>query len=146
MSAVKLGKPGRRFVILAAVVVALVLIAWVAAGWYFSSLVYTRTLKPDYSPDELNLLVVSVEGDRIVLTERPGEDVDSLTDSELWGLEGESGYGHVGDVLEVKGDEVTREFELVSGTISAADHARLDSFAFRGDPLSAPVQVRTTPA
>jgi pimeloyl-ACP methyl ester carboxylesterase len=94
-------------------------------------------LKTDYSPDELNLLVVSVQDDRIVLTERPGKDVDSLTDSELWGLEGEFGYGHAGDVIEVEGDDVTREFELLSGTISAGDHARLDSFAFIGDPLSA---------
>jgi pimeloyl-ACP methyl ester carboxylesterase len=116
---------------------ALLLTASLGASWYFSSVVHTGLLKPDYSPDELNLLVVSLEGNRIVLTERPGEDVISLGDNELWGLEGESGYGQVGDVLAVDSDEVTREFELLSGTLAAGDHARLDSFAFRGDPLSA---------
>jgi pimeloyl-ACP methyl ester carboxylesterase len=137
MSAVKPGRSGRRLAILAAAVSALVLVGVLAVAWYFSSVTHSGLLKPDYSPADLNLLVVDVEGDRIVLKELPDKDVGSLTDSELWGLEGESGYGHVGDVLEVNGAEVTRRFESVSGRMAPGDHARLDSFAFRGDPLSA---------
>jgi uncharacterized protein len=130
-------KPGKRFAIISAAALVLVLVAIVGVGWYYSSLLHSGALTPDYTPDKLNLRVVSVESDRIVLTERKGENVDDLTADELSGLQGESGYGQVSDILAVDGDEVTRRFQLLSGSISEGDFVRLDSFAFRGDPLTA---------
>src|SRR5688500_9601288 len=134
---VALPRPGRRFAILTAGFIAVTLIAWLAAGWYLAGVIQSGLLKPDYSPDELNLVVVSIEEGRIVLTEHPDKKVESLKDDELWGLEGKSGYGQVGDVLQINGNEVTREFRLLSGSLASGDSARLDSFAFKGDPLSA---------
>lgn len=107
VSGFSLPRPGRRFAILIVTALAFALVALLAAGWYFSSLMHSGLLKPDYSPDKLNLRVVSLQGNRIVLAERLGENVDSLDDSEFWGLEGESGYGRVGAVLGVSGAEVT---------------------------------------
>jgi hypothetical protein len=133
----KITKPGRRFVVFSAGILALMLALVFAVGWYYSSVLRSGGLTPDYSPDKPDLRVVSVGGGRVVLSEREGEDVDTLDEVGLWGLEGESGYGQAGAILQVDGDEVTREFKLLSGTIEAGDYVRLDSFAFDGDPLTA---------
>ena len=133
----RFGRPGKRIAIVSAAAVALVLIALLGTGWYYSSLLRSGALTPDYSPDTLNLVVVSVDGDRIVLAEREGESVDDLDDDERWGLDAQSGYGQVGAVLEGGDGKVTRDFELITGSISPGDLARLDSFAFEGDPLAA---------
>jgi hypothetical protein len=137
MSRIKVRRPGRRFAIVAGGLAVLMLAAVFAVGWYYSSVLRSGGLEQDYSPDEPDLRVVSVGGGRVVLIEREGEDVDTLDDVGLWGLEGESGYGQAAAILQIDGEEVTREFKLLSGTIEAGDFVRLDSFAFDGDPLTA---------
>jgi pimeloyl-ACP methyl ester carboxylesterase len=137
MSGLHVPWPGRRFAIISASVLALLAVLLFAVAWYYSGLIESGLLKPDYSPQELNLRVVRVGDARIVLTEREGGQVESIDDDELWGLEGESGYGQVGDIVGESGGEVTREFSLLSGTFEPGDYARLDSLAFRGDPSSA---------
>jgi pimeloyl-ACP methyl ester carboxylesterase len=109
----------------------------IAVGWYYSNFLRNGALKPDYSPDKLNLVVMKVDGNRITLAERPDEKVESLTDEESWGLETVNGYGQVAAVLQADGDEVTREFTLLSGSMASGDFARLDSFAYQGDPFTA---------
>ena len=108
----------------------------VAAGWYYSSLLKSGALLPDYAPDDLDFRIVSIDKDRITLTP-DGGDEDNLKDGNIWGLEGEDGYGHIQAILSTEGDEVTREFELLTGVLEAGDRVRLDSFAFDGDPLTA---------
>lgn len=115
----------------------LVLGVLLAVGWYYSSVLHDSLLVPDYSPPTLNLEVVAVEDGRIVLRERPGENVDALDDGLTWGLDAEAGYGQVSEVLGIAGAEVTRAFGLVEGSIEAGDLARLDSFAYEGDPMAA---------
>jgi pimeloyl-ACP methyl ester carboxylesterase len=134
---ITIGRPGRRFAICSAAVALIGLALVVGVGWYYSSLLHNDALKPDYTADDLNLEVIRVEGDRIVLAERAGENVDDLDDEERWGLDAAAGYGHVGATLAVNDNEVTREFELLTGSVSPGDYARLDSFAYEGDPQSA---------
>ncbi len=107
-----------------------------AAGWYYSSLLKSGALLPDYSEDDLDFRIVSIEGNRITLVP-DGGDEDNLSDGNIWGVEGEDGYGQVHAILSTEDDEITREFELLSGVLEAGDRVRLDSFAFDGDPLTA---------
>jgi pimeloyl-ACP methyl ester carboxylesterase len=137
MSGIRLAKPGRRFAIAAAGFVLLMLLAVFAVGWYYSNVLRSGGLEPDYTPEKLDLRVVSIEDGRIVLTERQAEHVDTIDEVGIWGVEGEAGYGEAGAILQGNGDEVTREFRLLSGTIEPGDFVRLDSFAFDGDPLTA---------
>ena len=96
MSRITFSRPGRRFVIIGASLLALAVLLLTAAGWYYSGVVRSGLLKPDYTPSKLNLRVVDVAADRIVLTPRDGGHVDGLDDNELWGLQAGSGYGQVG--------------------------------------------------
>jgi pimeloyl-ACP methyl ester carboxylesterase len=116
--------------------VAFVLVLVIAAGWYYSSVVKSGALVPDYGPEELDFRVVRIEGDEITLAPEGG-DADNLRDENIWGVEGESAYGQVLDVVRVEGDEVTREYESLRGTLREGDRVRLDSFAFDGDPRMA---------
>ena len=130
-------RPGRRFAIASAALLALAILLFAGAAWYYSSVIRSGLLKPDYSPSTLNLRVVDVVGDHIVLTPRSDDHVSGLDDNELWGLQGASGYGQVGQTLNAEGKQVTRQFTLLNGSINPGDFARLDSFAYRGDPMSA---------
>src|SRR3989337_2933130 len=105
MSQVSLTRPGRRAAIIALVVPIVLLGLIVAAGWYYSSLLKSGALEPDYSPDDLDLRIVAIESNRITLMPHGGDE-DNLEDGALWGLEGENGYGQVHAVLGVAGDEV----------------------------------------
>jgi pimeloyl-ACP methyl ester carboxylesterase len=130
-----LPRPGRVALIIACVLGSL-LVVLVAVGWYYSSVLRSGAFEPDYSPEDLDLRIVSIAGDRVVLTPRNGGDIDSLTDPEIWGLESPSGYAQVAAVLGVDGKEVTREFRPLSGRLEEGDYARLDSFAYSGGPLA----------
>ena len=70
MDRVKIGRPGRRFAFVVVGAIALIVVVLFAVGWYYASLLKNDGLEPDYSPEELNLVVVSVEGDQIILNVR----------------------------------------------------------------------------
>ncbi|HEX5140550.1 MAG TPA: prolyl oligopeptidase family serine peptidase [Dehalococcoidia bacterium] len=129
--------PGHRFTVAIFSILAILGLLVIGAGWYYSSLLKSGGLEPDYSPDKLNMRVVAIDGGLITLTAGDGGDVNDLKDDELWGLEGENGYGQVKDILRVDGNEVTRVFQPMTGEIHSGDAVRLDSFAFRGDPMAA---------
>ena len=127
------GRPGRRTAIAVGALLALVVLIVVGTGWYYSSVVKSGALLPDYAPDELDFRIVRIEGDEVTLAPEGG-DADNLRADGIWGLEGEGGYGHALDVLRVDGDEVTRKYVSLRGTLREGDRVRLDSFAFDGDP------------
>src|SRR5687767_13006167 len=102
-----LSRPGRRAALVAGSLLALLLALVIAAGWYYSSLLKSGALLPDYSQDDLDFGIVSIENGRITLTP-DGGDADNLRDGAIWGLEGEDGYGQVHAILRTEGDEVTR--------------------------------------
>src|SRR5687768_2589040 len=114
MRGVTLRSPGRRAAIVAGSSLLLLSALIVAAGWYYSSLLKSGALLPDYAPDELDFRVVSIENGRITLTS-DGGDEDNLRDGNIWGLQGEDGYGQVHAILGAEGDQVARQFELLQG-------------------------------
>ena len=77
MKGIVRGRAIRRTALVAASL-AIILVALIAAaGWYYSSLVRTGALLPDYSPDDLDFRVVRVEGNQITLAP-DGGDQDNL--------------------------------------------------------------------
>ncbi len=110
----------------------------VGGGWYISGLLRAGALAPDRDPDELDLQVVALGEGQVTLraTNEATEDGDWMKDG-IFGLEWEGGYGQVGAILRTDGEQVVREFSVMQGTPEIGEPARLDSFAFPGDPEQA---------
>ncbi len=125
-------------VMAASAVLVVVLGGVVAGGWYFSNVLRGGALEPDRKPDELDLEVVSLGEGRVTLraTSEASEDGDWTKDG-IFGLEWEGGYGQVRAILEIDEQQVVREFSPLQGTPEIGDLARLDSFAYPGDPQQA---------
>ena len=91
-----------------------------------------RPLEVEHRPHTLDLEALRVERDRITLR---GDDPD-LTRPGVFGLEWSGGYTQVGAIIEADGGSVTRRL-LGPDRPPVAARARLDSFAYQHDPLSA---------
>jgi hypothetical protein len=79
-------------------------------------------------------LTVSAVGEGIVTLDAKKDEPGDLRREGTFGLEWGSGYGQVGKILDLHEDRVVREFKLQKGNLRAGINARLDSFAFEGDP------------
>jgi len=110
-------------------VIVVILIAIVAAGWSFSS----DVLVPNYSAWSDPIEVKAVDSHQIVLgkttdTARPG----------IYGLDWEGGHAVLGPVVSVNGDSVTRRLREVSGYLPpGVEDAHLDTNVYTGDPRRA---------
>ncbi len=124
-------------VVLAAVVL-LGIVGGGGGGWYYAGILRDDALAVDHTPSEPDLEVAAVEEGRVVLraTDKAKSD-GHWTKDGIWGLEGEDGYARVGTILETDDQQVVRELLAGTGTPEAGQMARLDSFAFTGDPLTA---------
>jgi len=131
-------KPLRCWRAVLLVLTAALLVACAAlagAGWYYSDALKNEALVPDHSPPELDLEVAAADGGTITLNTTPETDEDGhWTRSGTFGLEWRGGYGQVGDIREIDDRHVVRDFVPLQGMPVPGDMARLDSFAFPGDP------------
>ena len=113
-------------------------VALVGAGWYYSDALKNEGLVPDYSAPKLDLEVAAVhDGTITLITTSETKNDGDWTKSGTFGLEWDGGYGQVGDIQEIDGRHVVRDFVAFLGTPVPGDLARLDSFAFPGDPQQA---------
>ncbi len=110
----------------------------VGGGWYFSDRLKGGALEPDRDPDQLDLQVVALGEGQVTLraTERASKDGD-WTKEGIFGLEWAGGYGQVSAILRIDDEQVVREFSVIQGAPEIGEPARLDSFAFPGDPEQA---------
>lgn len=107
-------------------------------GWYYADALKDGALAVDHEPDELDLIVAAVDDETITLRSTPeAEDDGDWTRGGIFGLEWPGGYAQVGDILEIGEDEVVREFAAGQQRPQVGALARLDSFAFSGDPQEA---------
>ena len=127
----------RFLVILAILLVLLVTVAVIAGGCYYANALKEDALSVHHGPDELDMRVVAVGDGRVTLEPAGADEDDDWTQAGVFGLEWEGGYGQVGAILEISHEKVVREFVTLDGMVEAGTLARLDSFAFAGDPLSA---------
>ncbi|MCH7523199.1 MAG: alpha/beta fold hydrolase, partial [Chloroflexi bacterium] len=128
-----------RVALLASATFALVALGGVVVGgWYISDLLRAGALEPDRKPDQLDLRVIALGEGKVTLaaTDKARKDGDWTKDG-IFGLEWEGGYGQVGAILRIDDEQVVREFSVIQGAPEIGELARLDSFAFPGDPEQA---------
>ncbi len=136
--------------ILAAVL--FVLAAITGATWYLSRRIHRSAFRAAPGGDEpMDLQVVAVSDTMVRLCPLNRTAASSLRQPGRYGLALESGYGQVSDMRPVPGaNAFDARFEPLAGAAPwPGDEARIDSFAFAGDPRTSrglewePVEVRT---
>lgn len=119
-------------------VVIISLLAVGGGGWYFSSVLKEDGLRVDNAAEELSLEVVEISPDRITLVQREGfEEEERLNEVGIWGVANNSGYGQIGEIIEIGGSGTGRSFETLQGTIAQGDYVYIDRSSFPHDPTYA---------
>ena len=107
-------------------------------GWYYSNQLRDEALVSANDPPEPDLRVLALKEGVVTLGVTPETSKDGYwTEDGVFGLEWEGGYGQAGAILEIDDQQVVREFFPLRGEPEVGDLARLDSFAFPGDPQQA---------
>ncbi len=123
--------PGRAVVATAGVLVALLVLMF-GAAWWVADQVWDGAFPIRYEEHRYDIEVISYDEARGTVVLRAPRNLDvSLPGS--FGLEWEDGYGALGTVLDVDGDDIEREFEVLIGE-PPGDLARIDGGALPGDP------------
>ncbi len=128
MENVKRRRWPRRLAFVALGVLVLALLATVAGGWYFSSLL----IDPEHAPGPFDEKVNRVGAGTVTLessadARRPG----------VYGLDGREGHAIVENVVAKEKGEVTRRWRNRTGKLGAGAGALIDNTVFDGDPKSA---------
>ncbi len=107
-------------------------------GWYLSDVLKEGALMPHRAAPRPDLEVVAATEGLVTLRLKPTTDNDGLWKREgIWGLTWEAGYGQVGAIRSIGEREVVREFFPLRGEPRTGESARLEGFAFPGDPQKA---------
>ncbi|RPI25796.1 MAG: alpha/beta fold hydrolase, partial [Actinobacteria bacterium] len=105
-------------------------------GWHFSNVLRDDLLAVSHDPPTYDIVAVEVDGSQVTLR---GED-SKIDHPGVLGLAWEDGYAQVGEVLEAveDGGETTATRLYLPGGTPLQDEtaARLDSYAFSGDPMT----------
>lgn len=113
-------------------VAASLIAATLGVGWYYSSQIEDGALAVEHEPEEYDIRVIALEGDRVTL-ESP-EDADPRKEPRTTGLEWPGGYAAVGGILAVDGPTAVRSHTPVEGALREGSLVRYDKFAYPGDP------------
>ena len=121
-------------------IVALILVFYVAGGIVFSNMVRADALVPQGPTPDNGVYIVSVEEPLITLTSR--EAREDTTRPGVAGLAWDGGYALLEDIVAIDGLDVTRSFELVSGSppapcttdLATCDEVDIETWAFQSDP------------
>lgn len=125
----------RRFLwFFAGLVVLLLAVALVGAGWYYSNELLPAAVPSDpvYEVD-----VLAVDGDvtRLDVGDASEEyEEQDLTTGGVFGFETTSGYVHLTEILDFTSDEVTRRFEVVEGALREGTRGEVQAYAYPNDP------------
>ncbi|MCW2761106.1 MAG: peptidase [Marmoricola sp.] len=116
----------------------LVLVFFLAGGWYFSGRIHTDVLEVKPYPVEKDL-TLSTSGDEVTIRSRDEHETKMLAAPSTFGVEWRDGYGRVsGPVVSQRGSEVVRRFQVVAGKPPPdGTRANLDLVAYPDDPKSA---------
>jgi pimeloyl-ACP methyl ester carboxylesterase len=105
------------------------------AMWYYTNQLNEGAFIPDNTPPGNNVRILQIENGSIILA--PLGENDMWQRDGVFGLEFEGGYAQAGRILDRHPDQVRRQLGLLDGEPRVNTEARLDSFAYRGDPMSA---------
>lgn len=121
-------------------VATLITIFHLAGGIVFANMIHDDALTPEPPTMNLGVYVTAVSEDRITLTSRDARE--DTTRPGLAGLWWEGGYGLLGDIASVDGLEVTRAFEVVSGSspepcvgdLDGCKEVDIEGYTYQADP------------
>jgi pimeloyl-ACP methyl ester carboxylesterase len=121
----------RRTIVAALVLLALAVAAWAAAGYYFSQ----QLLSNDRPTPQLELEVVAVEprssaAPREVTLEAEEETLRDGT----FGLDTDTGYAILGEIVSEESGYVTRRVRRVQGELDRGTTANVATIPWNGDP------------
>jgi pimeloyl-ACP methyl ester carboxylesterase len=116
----------------AIVLIGVIALVWVAAGWMHSNAIRAEFLTPRPAQNGYPLTVIADPAGRVVL-ERNAETVREGT----WGLESDNGYAQVSTIVRIDETSVERGLTSLDGVLGVGDAVRLDPDAYSGDPTSA---------
>jgi pimeloyl-ACP methyl ester carboxylesterase len=91
----------------------------------------------DRQPDPFSVRITAIAPGRVSLRRGPAGAPDAHLEPGRYLLEAARGRGFLGPVIETNGIVAIREFRYLDGDLRPGDFARLDSFAFPGDPREA---------
>ncbi len=131
------------FVRALAISVATIPVAIAAAfGFHLASLIYRMSFSSDHAEPPMDVIASSDGCGRIRL--RPTHPDAGYGDWRIpgvFGIASAGGYGRVCDILDLgedhKGAFAVRRYTPLTATITAAEPARLDIYAYDSDPLTA---------
>lgn len=126
----------RVFLTLAAVLGAVAALL-AAAGLGLAHVFRKGALDLRTGPDPLDLEVAAIGDGRITLRRTRATRSDDWAMPGAFGLAGAHAYHRVGEVIELRPGEAVREHLGGRGVFVPGDMARMDPFAFEGDPAAA---------
>jgi hypothetical protein len=108
------------------------------AGWHYADVLEEQGLRPNHPAEKFDLLVGAVADGRVSLesARAQGSKAAWWTDGVL-GLKWEGGYAQMSPPHEIDGHHAVRDVRVLEGTLSVGLRARVDTFAFPGDPMLA---------
>jgi pimeloyl-ACP methyl ester carboxylesterase len=119
-------------------------IAAAGAALLAPALVLSRELRragfdplADRQPDPFSVRITAIAPGHVSLRRGPAGAPDAHLEPGRYLLEAARGRGFLGPVIETNGIVAIREFRHLDGDLRPGDFARLDSFAFPGDPREA---------
>jgi pimeloyl-ACP methyl ester carboxylesterase len=108
------------------------LVIGVGAAWIQSNTIRSEFLVPRPAAEDYDLEVLRIGAGRVVLPR-----TDGTVREGTWGLESETAYAQVSNVLGITESEVERSIVTLSGELAEGDRVRFDADAFFGDPQEA---------
>ncbi len=120
--------------LVAAVLVLLVAIGLLAAGWHYSGVLGNDAFEVRASEAQLSLTIDAVSGDTITLRRRSGDGGAFWDQPGTFGVESGTGYGQVSEITARTGDTVTRRLTPISGTLTVGQLARVERDAYPDSP------------
>ncbi len=112
---------------------------FLAPGLLLARMLHRAGFDPanDRLPEPFSVRVTAMAPGRVTLRRGPAGAPGAHLEPGRYLLEAARGRAHLGPVLESNEVLAIREFEPLDGDIRPGDYARLDPFAFPGDPLQA---------
>jgi alpha-beta hydrolase superfamily lysophospholipase len=110
-----------------------------APGLLVSRMLHRAGFDPasDRLPEPFTVRVTAIAPGRLTLRPAPGAPPGAHLEPGRYLLDAARGRAFLGPVIESNGVVAIREFQPLDGSLRAGDFARLDPFAFPGDPREA---------
>lgn len=128
----------RVLLLLLGIVVLMAGVGLLGGGWYYADELREGALEIEREKPSLDLEVAALEEGAVTLRVTPLAKEDGpWTKEGAWGLEWDSGYGRIGEIIAINEQQVVRTFRPAVGSLKIGDLVRLDSYVYLGDPQEA---------